>query len=110
MFRFAPPITLRLVRGELLRWQQGRVRVRVLSGTAWVTRPNDPSDHFLRAGQAMELRRGLIGAEQDLCVRLEASRPGPRPFWRGAASVAQGLRALWLRRAGTRPVAPLPAC
>ena len=81
MFRFAPPVTLRLARGEFLTWQQGRVRIRVLSGLAWVTRPYDLDDHFLRPGQTLELRRGLIGAEQDVWLSFEAPRRGWVVAW-----------------------------
>jgi Protein of unknown function (DUF2917) len=76
MLRFASPLTLNLARGELLRWTQGRVQLRVVSGSAWVTRPNDLDDHFLQAGQTLELRDGFIGAESDLCLRMESPRRG----------------------------------
>jgi Protein of unknown function (DUF2917) len=76
MLRFASPVTLNLSRGELLSWQQGRVQLRVVSGTAWVTRPNDLDDHFLKPGQTLDLCEGLIGAESDLCLRIEAAASG----------------------------------
>ena len=76
MLRFASPVTLNLARGELLRWHQGRVQLRVVSGTAWVTRPNDLDDHFLRPGQTIDLCDGLIGAESDLCLCIEAAQAG----------------------------------
>jgi hypothetical protein len=76
MLRFASPVTLNLSRGELLSWQQGRVQLRVVSGTAWVTRPNDLDDHFLKPGQTLELGEGLIGAESDLCLCIEAAQAG----------------------------------
>ena len=62
MLHFASPVTVTLSRGELLAWQHGPVRLHIVSGLAWVTRPNDLGDHFLRAGQTLELNAGLIGA------------------------------------------------
>jgi hypothetical protein len=76
MLRFASPVTLRLSRGELLNWHQGPVKLRVVSGTAWVTRPNDPDDHFLKSGQTLDLGEGIIGAESDLCLYIEAVQAG----------------------------------
>lgn len=78
MLHFASPVTLNLSRGDCLNWTQGRTRLRVLSGSAWVTRTNDLDDHFLEPGQTLELSNGLIGAESDLCVRLEALDAAPR--------------------------------
>ena len=79
MLRFASPVRLTLPRGELLRWNQGRVTLRVVSGTAWVTRPNDLDDHFLHAGESLKLSEGLIGADTDLCLSFEATRPRLSP-------------------------------
>lgn len=89
MFQFPSPITLRLARGELLNWHQGRVRLRVLSGAAWVTRPNDGDDHFLQIGDLLDLSDGLIGAEQDLCVSFEAPQRRGARLWGGLASLAR---------------------
>jgi hypothetical protein len=74
MLRFSPPLTLKLGHGELLAWNQGDVSLRVIAGAAWITQQDDLVDHFLAAGQCFELRRGtrvLIGAEQDVWLRLE---------------------------------------
>lgn len=79
MLRFASPVRLTLPRGELLRWNQGRVTLRVVSGQAWVTRPNDLDDHFLHAGESLKLNEGLIGADTDLCLSFEATRPRLSP-------------------------------
>jgi len=102
MLSFAAPVSLSLAQGELLAWHQGRVRVCVLSGTAWVTRPNDPDDHFLRAGQVLELREGLISAESAVCLRFELPQAAPTRALR--AAVAAIGRCMRLRR-----FAPLPA-
>ena len=75
MLRFSSPVSLTLPRGELLRWNQGQVTLRGVSGRAWVTRPNDPDDHFLHAGESLKLSEGLIGADTDLCLSFEAARP-----------------------------------
>ena len=75
MLRFSSPVTLTLSRGELLSWDHGAVQLRVVTGTAWVTRPNDLDDHFLHAGESLKLSEGLIGADTDLCLSLEAARP-----------------------------------
>ena len=101
MLRFASPVTLTLSRGELLRWGHGAVQLRVVSGTAWVTRPNDLDDHFLHAGESLTLSEGLIGADTDLCLSFEAARP--RPSVVGPLAVALRAVAGWLpqaRRAG----------
>jgi len=91
MFQFPSPITLRLARGELLSWRQGRVRLRVLSGAAWVTRPDDGDDHFLQIGDVLDLSDGLIGAEQDLCVSFEAPQRGGDGLRRGAAAAVKRI-------------------
>lgn len=96
MFRFSPPVTLCLQRGRLLAWQhQSGVRLRVLSGAAWVTQTHDPQDHFLQPGQVLELRPGshaLIGAEQDVSLSFEAlsGRLWPAVWLRFAGAVASG--------------------
>jgi Protein of unknown function (DUF2917) len=101
MLRFASPVSLTLPRGELLRWNQGQVTLRVVSGTAWVTRPNDLDDHFLHAGESLKLSEGLIGADTDLCLSFEAVRPRLSllgPLTRVLRLVAGGLPQA--RRAG----------
>lgn len=75
MVRFATPITLRLNHGDMLACDQTTARVRVMSGSAWITQRGDLVDHFLRQGQSFELRRGhgvVIGAEQELWLRFES--------------------------------------
>ena len=94
MFAFAAPVSLTLSKGELLAWNQGRVRLRILSGSAWVTRPNDPDDHFLHAGQTLALRDGLISAESALCLRFEAPQAAPRRALRALAAAVGRFRPL----------------
>jgi hypothetical protein len=111
MLRFATPsstaVTLQLSRGELLNWTGGPVLLRVVSGSAWVTRHNDLGDHFLNPGDALELSEaGLIGAETALRLSVEPAprgrSTGPRPAvavtvavllsrWFHAASAAFGV-------------------
>ena len=94
MLRFSSPVTVTLSRGELLNWGHGPVQLRVVSGTAWVTRPNDLDDHFLHAGESLKLNEGLIGADTDLCLRFEATRPRVSlagPIVRVLRAVAGGL-------------------
>jgi Protein of unknown function (DUF2917) len=92
MLTFAAPVSLTLAQGELLAWHQGRVRLCVLSGTAWVTRPNDPDDHFLHAGQTLEFRDGLISAESALCLRFEAPQAAPARALRALAAAVGRFR------------------
>lgn len=71
MLHLPDPLVLHLQDGELL--PVDGVRLRVEAGRVWVTRRNDPDDHFLDAGAAIELARGsgaLVGAEGAACVRL----------------------------------------
>jgi len=98
MLRFSSPVTLKLARGELLAWQQGAVRLRVVSGLAWVTQRHVLDDHFLQPGQTLWLRRGaaaLIGAEQDSLLRFETGRGGL------AAWAAAAFRAAFAGRVAT---------
>ena len=58
---------LQLQDGQLLRCADTRdVWLTVVRGRVWVTRADDPDDHFLTAGQAMRLAPGakaIVGAE-----------------------------------------------
>jgi hypothetical protein len=109
MLRFATPsstpVTLQLSRGELLNWTRGPVLLRVVSGTAWVTRPNDLGDHFLNPGDGLELsEEGLIGAETALRLSVEAA-----PRGRSAGSLrAAAFLSRWFHAAGAAFVTPLP--
>ena len=50
MLQLPTPLVLHLDDGQLLRWTQAvAVRLRVIAGRVWVTRPGDPDDHFLDA-------------------------------------------------------------
>jgi hypothetical protein len=92
MVRFAPPITLKLSRGEVIAWDQAATRVRVVWGQVWITQRNDLVDHFLHHGQCFELRRGqgmLLSAEQDVWLRFERD-----------ASWSGWLRTVWHRLTG----------
>jgi hypothetical protein len=41
--------------------QKGGIHLTVLSGTAWVTQPGDPDDHFLQANETMDIQKnGLV--------------------------------------------------
>ena len=104
MFRFSSPVTVTLERGQLLAWRHpSGARLRVVSGSAWVTQSNDMEDHFLQPGQTLRLRRGppvLIGAEQDVSLAFEAGDS------LGRAALAL-LRGWWTRR-GAQPAAKAP--
>jgi hypothetical protein len=90
------PVTVQLAPGALLTWTQGPVLLRVVSGIAWVTRPNDLGDYFLHAGQALHISEGLIGAETEL--RLSAERD---PQGRGAGQRrVPGSLSRWFHAAG----------
>lgn len=77
MLQLPDPLVLHLQNGDLL--PVDGVRLRVEAGRVWVTRRDDPDDHFLDAGASIELARGcgaLIGAEGAARVRLSrAARP-----------------------------------
>lgn len=101
MFRFSSPVTVTLERGQLMAWgHPSGARLRVVSGSAWVTQSNDMEDHFLQRGETLQLRRGppvLIGAEQDVSLAFEAGG--------SLAEAALALvRGLFARRGG-RPAA-----
>ena len=98
MLHLQAPVTLTLSRGELLAWRQGPVQLCVVSGRAWVTRPNDPDDHFLHPGQTLTLSDGLIEADQPLCLRLEQ----PPLANRGLSQGLHAARAAWLSCVGVR--------
>ena len=98
MLHLQAPVTLTMSRGELRAWHQGPVRLRVVSGRAWVTRPNDPHDHFLHAGDMLTLADGLIEADEPLCLRLEHP---PLPA-RGMSQGIHAARAAWQLLVGVR--------
>lgn len=65
MLKFKRPVVLQLRDGELIRCDEARL-VHVVQGRVWVTQMHDPDDHFVEAGQAIELRAGasaIVGAE-----------------------------------------------
>lgn len=70
----ATPVHLR--DGELLRCDERRAHwLSVLRGRVWVTRADDPDDHFLDAGQAIRLAAGcraLVSAEGPAQLMLHA--------------------------------------
>jgi hypothetical protein len=77
MLRLPTPLVLQLSDGQLLRWTQSvAVRLRVVTGRVWVTRPGDPDDHFLDAGDQLRLdarSRVLIGAEGEARLAVDAA-------------------------------------
>ena len=85
------PVLLQLRDGELV--SADAVWLSVLRGRVWVTRANDPDDHFLESGQAMRLPRGsgaLIGAEGQAQLMLLAA---PSWFTRLPGRLAMALQA-----------------
>ena len=74
MLEFRSPVVVQLSPGELLRCRQaGDLTISVLAGRIWVTRANDPDDHFLETGATMRLVAGaqaLVGAEGNVRLLL----------------------------------------
>ncbi len=53
--------------------QKGGIQLTLLSGTAWVTQPGDPDDHFLQANETMDIQKEglvLIQAMPEATLRL----------------------------------------
>jgi len=78
------PVLLQLRDGELV--SADAVWLSVLRGRVWVTRANDPDDHFLDSGQSIRLPRGrgaLIGAEGRAQIML-LKAPSRLGDWRAA--------------------------
>ena len=77
MLKLATPLALQLSDGQLLCWTQSvAVRLRVVAGRVWVTRPDDPDDHFLDAGDQLRLdarSRVLIGAEGEARLAVDTA-------------------------------------
>jgi hypothetical protein len=77
MLKLPTPLVLQLNDGQLLRWTQAvAVHLRVVTGRVWVTRPGDPDDHFLDAGDQLRLdarSRVLIGAEGHAQLAVDAA-------------------------------------
>lgn len=90
---------LQLQRGQLLAWNEAHTkRLRVLAGVVWMTREGDLGDHFLQAGDCVELYPGthtLLQAERD--ARLIVESPGTTP--RGG----RGRRSWWQPDAAPAP-------
>ena len=66
---------------------QGGLTLRVLAGRLWLTRPGDASDHFLKAGDCMELSGhgvlvqadpapGMPGSDNAARFELVGRQPG----------------------------------
>jgi hypothetical protein len=94
MLTFETPVLLQLEDGEMLRWRQARaLELRVLEGRVWVTRQDDPDDHFLGSGETIRLDRSqkvIIGADGPARVRLSAPL-ARRPRVTAGAWLAQWL-------------------
>lgn len=77
MLQLQTPLVLQLSDGQLLRWTQAMaVTLRVIAGRVWVTRPGDPDDHFLDAGDQLKIdarTRALIGAEGEAKLAVDAA-------------------------------------
>jgi hypothetical protein len=94
MLNFRSPVVLQLQDGDLLPLHE--VWVSVIRGRVWLTRANDPDDHFLEAGQAMRIQRSdcaLLGAEGSAQVALAAPTYTPQPV--RAREAAQWLLSLF---------------
>ena len=93
---------------------QGGLTLRVLAGRLWLTRPGDACDHFLKAGDCMELSGHGVLVQADLApgtpgsdaarFELVGSQPAAtvtanqRRFWPPGSVwmlVASAVRARW---------------
>ena len=96
MLKFRSPLVLQLHDGELLRVDDA-LWLSVVRGRVWVTRADDPDDHFLEGGQAMRLARrsgAIVGAEGPAQVALAAA-PSP---WRALLRQASQWAPRWTAR------------
>lgn len=77
MLQLHTPLVLQLSDGQLLRWTQAMaVTLRVIAGRVWVTRPGDLDDHFLDAGDQLQIdarSRTLISAEGEAKLAVDAA-------------------------------------
>ena len=77
MLQLHTPLVLQLSDGQLLRWTQAAaVTLRVIAGRVWVTRPGDLDDHFLDAGDQLQIdarSRTLISAEGEAKLAVDAA-------------------------------------
>jgi len=64
MTRSIPPLTLLPRQARWINASEG-VRLEVLSGCLWLTRPDDAEDHFLVAGSHMELHGKHVLIQSD---------------------------------------------
>lgn len=101
MFRFSSPVTLRLEHGEALAFRRGlQAWIAVRAGVVHLTCAGDAEDHFLRPGEAFDLRGSrwvvIEPARRDQPVLVAFEKPGRlgpgalRGPWlavRGAAAV-----------------------
>jgi hypothetical protein len=92
--------TLTLLPGQVrLLNAAGGLRLEVHSGCLWLTRPGDAADHFLVAGDSLELQENLVLIQSDRhpgCSSLPAARFQLAPL-RPAASSLHALGAACLR-------------
>ena len=75
-----PRATLPIAAGHSARLQNARgTRLRVRSGTAWITLDNDRRDIVLEAGEAYtvdsDARRVICGLPQQQCLLMDAFSP-----------------------------------
>ena len=97
MLSFETPVVLQLDDGEMLRWRQATsLQLQVIDGRVWVTRLDDPDDHFLERGESMRLDRSakvIAGADGPARVRLSAPCAAPV---RGVVAALRTRLAQWL--------------
>jgi len=69
------------------------MRLQVLSGCLWLTRPDDPVDHFLSAGASIELRENRVLIESHAgpgSAAVQVTRYALlAPQWRGAPAATR---------------------
>ncbi|WKB51382.1 DUF2917 domain-containing protein [Eleftheria terrae] len=104
----SPHLTLQLSPGQLMHLPLSRTTtLEVVHGRIWITRSGDLQDHFLHAGDRLQLLPGsgtLLGAETEaaLAVAGPAGRPWP-------ARLLNRITGLFTRAAAAAGPAPAPA-
>ena len=92
--------------GILTLRKPSALQLRVLSGCVWLTESHDPTDHFLQAGDSVNLHsdRVVIEAQQDSLITLMpvAQAPLTKANWRHPTALGPaqlpGMAAPWWQR------------
>lgn len=76
----------------------------VLQGRLWLTQPGDPADHFLCAGESLELAQDWVVVEADAAPRAPQGQPEPVTAYRLAPQHTRSRPVVlaWYRAASAR--------